>query len=226
VLFAPLLTCDSSDEEPDWEAVECSDEDWSLIERAIAEALAVDGHVSEALADRFTGDVPTYAELTDIVVDAHARGAIVCARSVEGEGAGFTARAVRDGELILINVECDSWRDTREAWVAGQQYGDLTADEVVAEVAERDLEEYWELRELAYSYLGSPAFAAQLLVHEAAHHTNTGCCPHGGKQVYERGCDYVDIAGWLAERCVLWNRWIPESQWLDQVYYQTRELDE
>ncbi len=226
VIAVPLLACDTSQEERVWEQVECSDEDRSLIERGIAEALAVDAHVSEGLADRYTGDVPTYSELTDFVIDAHARGAIVCTRARGDEELTWAARAVLEGELILIHVESSSWLHARAAWVDGQRYGSLTAAEVAVEVAELDAEGFWEFRERAYDYLGSPAYAARLLVHEAAHHARPGCCPHGDEQVYERGCDYVDTMGWLTVRCVLWNRWVTESQWLEQVYYQTRPEDE
>jgi len=213
----------SSDGENDWELVDCSAPDRDLVESGIAEAAAVEAYVSQVVADRHVGDVADFGGLLDLLVDIHARDAIRCVRPLGVEEVSWDALAARRDSSILINVESEDWSDALSHWEAGQAYGTLSGDEVVGEVAALDEEGYLAFRQTALYYLVTPATAAEMLMHEAAHLATPHCCFHEEDQIGKRDCDYVDTVGWATKRGVVWNRWVPESQWLDQVYFQLHE---
>lgn len=213
------LACGDETIDRDWEFQDCSEADEALIDHAIAEAVAVEPYVDEALSNRYGGDAPGYGEIVERLIEVRSEGKVLCAVAREGVELDWGGHAAGKYGEIRINVGGWAWVDAREEWTEGQAYGQLSVEEVEAQVGEMDRAAFHDLRRQAQDYLVGPSWATSLLTHEAAHLvTRMG---HGEGGTESRDCDFVDSVGKLAEHGIYWHRWHDESQWLDQLYWTT-----
>lgn len=203
-----------------WDAEVCAETNLELIDRAIVEAYAIEPYMDDMLARRFDSSYPSYGQVIETLVDYRSRDAIYC-----GTPTAAAMAAENQGALFAVHSTGRHWRESLELWELGQPYGELETAEVEWRIALASDRTYGDLRDQAEAYLTAPAYPLRLLSHEAAHWSIKDCCQHQrGVSMTERGgCDFVDTVGWLAPYGVLWERWRPEQQWLDQVHAATRD---
>jgi len=207
-----------------WQGEPLYAEGEDLVDRAIAEATLVEEYLDDALARRYAGDVPSSAALVDRLTRMRSGDRILRVVPIDGAFPEWIGSYALHDDTILLNPNSESLSWAREGWLSGQEYGALSAEEVEALVGTMDDDEYSTLRVQAYGYLLGPATAVNVLMHEAAHaELGYDCCVHDEANDEEMDCDLVFSIGWLAAQGVYWERWVPESQWLDQVYWRSRQ---
>ncbi len=216
-----LVSCGSPTSGNHWERTVCSESDQALIERGVEEAIPIVPYVDAALANRFTGDVPTYEKIVDRLIEVYSQGEVHCGAPLDEEEFSFSGLVYNEHRSILVNVDGQWWDRAREDWAASQEYGSLSAEEVESRIGGMDEDEYWTFRDTAETYLLGPAIATSVLTHESAHLVAPYCCSHGSDDS-DRDCDFVDSVGTLAAHGVYWERWHQEGQWLDQLYWNSR----
>ncbi len=201
-----------------WDAEVCAGDDLELIDRAIGESYAIESYMDDLLAHRFDDSYPSYGQIIEQLVDYRSREAIHCGAYSNEEQRSPSAE--NQGEILVIATNNIYWTDALADWEAGQEYGRLGTQGVEEAVAVLSEYEYYDLTDQARAYLTAPAIPLRFLSHEAAHASIRDCCHHtrDTSMAQRGGCDFVDTVGWLAMRGLLWERWIPEKQWLDQLF--------
>jgi len=224
LLAAALLTagCAEEVEREGWEIGECTADQLEFVDHAIAEANYASGYVEDAIAAEY-GEDEEFAPLS-AVLDHLARvrtaGQVLCARRLPDGSENFNGWAATKHDAIVVNVEFEGWQLGKEGWEQGRGYGDRPLEEVADLAAGLDAASFAELRDQAYGYLVGPARASGVLVHEAAHLEEPDCCHHSLEEPFVR--DRVhDLGSWTTAG-VYWERWVPESCWLDEQFQDSR----
>jgi len=224
-LVATLLAVGGCSSIGSWTYEDCPEGTLELVDHAIAEAVSVENYVQQAIDDEYGDRYARYEEVLDELIRVRSRDRIRCARlddaSVpeEGQPAG-----VSYGGANIIGLNLDAgWPQWTEEFHDGRTYGDLPLAEIPDLVAAMDLGEFDELRAQAYDYLVTPAQAAGSLVHEAAHLEVPGCCHHTIENPAYDERDFVNDVGYWARSGIYWERWTPESQWLDQLFWASHQ---
>ncbi len=218
-LVAWVTACPSDPVEGMWEVRTCSDEEWALIDHSLTELHAIEDYMDEVLGRRFE-DAPPFAEMVDALMVVRSEDKLMCAAPAAGADANWSAMFIRGGDQVLINVESEIWEQATSDWARGQEYGVMSAVEVIGHIAASTEEEYASFQLSALVYFRAPGSVCRSLAHEAAHLV-TRCCDHDFGD-YDREPDFVDEVGQLAYDGIYFERWHPEKVWIDQVYRETR----
>jgi hypothetical protein len=219
--FATLITlaslgCRYGPHEP------CSADEMVIIDFAIDEADAVEPFVDEALAAAYDGDYPLYVDVLDRLHTVRDGDRIYCAE--HGESDDYGGWTLPGGDAFVVNFD-DSWAGgAYQSWVDYATYGDMARSEIPSLVAEMSPLEFDQLHYSAYIHHMAPSTVCDIVVHESAHLEAPGCCHHTDGADHDAFReDYAYDIGRRAADGVYWTLWLPESEWLQELYWSTHD---
>lgn len=207
---------------------DCTEEELELIDRAIGEAVRVESYVNESLEDDYADVETTYADIIDRLIRVRSRDAIRCGDAVDdpvgaySEDGKYRSYADPFADTITMSTVRLDWVTSMVEWENGRAYGEIDIEEIPGLVAGMDGSEFDEFRDQAEDYLTAPAVPAYVLVHEAAHIEMD--VAHDQEEMYDNSYrEFITDIGIYAAYGIVWERWVPESEWLDHLYGSTHE---
>jgi len=210
------------------EVRDCTEDELELIDRSIGEATRVESYVNEVLVDEYADVETTYGDIVDRLIRVRSRGAIRCGDAVDDPVGAYSDygnyRSYADplADTITMSTVRLSWVTSMVEWEDGRAYGEIDIEEIPDLVAGMDRSEFDDFRAQAEDYLTAPSVPAYVLVHEAAHlEMNVA---HNQEHMYDNSYrEFITDIGIYAAYGIVWERWIPESEWLDHLYGSTHE---
>ncbi len=205
----------------DFDSRDCTQTELAFIDVATDRATAVEHLVGPELAERYPSESVTFGDVLARLGEARRDEKIRCGRVAEGEPQVFGLADVVSGTIIL-NMESRRWTAPLEAHTLSEGYGQLTTEEIAAQIESADWDAFHELKEMGRGHLYAPGIVSMSLVHEAAHLVTGSDYPHdeeNAEQVRAEG-DFVTEAGELTLDAIYWDIWLPERQWMDELYFQ------